>query len=193
LGWDGLGQAWMRAATFVVVLAIHVVFFFVFALHRSPDRQDVTEVAPAGTLMLLQEAKPVELAAEPPVTARARRRAAPKVPAAVSSAPEPESESLSMTPTPVPDWRSEAQIAANDVIEAEARKRERPSPLAPHDFSRVRPGSTDDIKPQFAWNRARTQRVEELPTGGLLIHINDRCSITLVFILPFLGCKLGKL
>jgi hypothetical protein len=183
----------MRAATFVVVLAIHAVFFFLFALPRSPDRQDATEVTPAGMLMLLQEAKPVELAAEPPVTARARRRAAPKVAAAVSSAPEPESQSWSMTPTPAPDWRGEAQIAAIDVIEAQARKRERPSPLAPHDFSGVRAGSTDDSKPQFPWNRARTQPVEELPTGGLLIHINDRCSITLVFILPFPGCKIGKL
>jgi hypothetical protein len=91
-----------------------------------------------------------------------------------------------------PDWRRELQIAANSQMEAEERKRHQPSPLAPHDFSAAKPGSTDDSKPEFGWSHAATHRVEEIPTGGLLININDRCFIAWV-IFPFPLCKVGKM
>jgi hypothetical protein len=84
------------------------------------------------------------------------------------------------------------QIAANNEVEAQERRRHTPSLLAPHDFSRVRAGSTDYSKPQFAWNHAATHRVEELPNGGLLINLNDRCAIAWV-IFPFPVCKVGKI
>jgi hypothetical protein len=84
------------------------------------------------------------------------------------------------------------QIAANNEIEAEARRRQNPSLLAPHDFSGVKGGSTDDTKPRFAWDHAATHRVEEIPTGGLLININDRCAIAWV-VVPFLFCRIGKI
>ena len=99
----------------------------------------------------------------------------------------------SITPTPAPDWRAEAQIAANDEIEAEARNRERPSPLAPHDFSGVTPGSTDTSKPKFGWYGASIHRVEGTPGMGVTIHINDRCAVAIVFIFPFPMCKIGKM
>jgi hypothetical protein len=82
------------------------------------------------------------------------------------------------------------QILANNEIEE--RKRHKPSPLAPHDFSRVKPGSIDYSKPQFGWSHAATHRVEEIPTGGLLINLNDRCFIAWV-IFPFPLCKVGKM
>ena len=83
------------------------------------------------------------------------------------------------------------QIAANNEVEAEERRRHKPSLLAPHDFSGVRAGNTDYSKPQFPWDHAATHRVEELPTGGLLINLNDRCSIVWV-IVPFAFCKIGR-
>ncbi len=194
----------MRIAAFVVVVAIHAMLFFVFAELRSPSRQvreaQVSEAQTPATLIFLQE-RELTRAVEnkPPVTARAVRPAAPKAPAATRPAPEPNPDSIpepepaSSSITPAPDWRAEAQIAANDEIEAEARKREKPSPLAPHDFSGVKPGSTDTSKPQFGWYRARTHRVEEIPTGGLVVHVNDRCAVAIVFIFPFPLCQIGKM
>ncbi len=84
------------------------------------------------------------------------------------------------------------EIAANNAVENEERKRQKPSPLAPHDFSGVKPGSTDDSKPQFWWSHAATHRVEEIPMGGLLINVNDRCVIAWM-ILPMIGCRIGKI
>jgi hypothetical protein len=185
----------MRTATFVVVLAFHVLLFFLFAALRNPSRHSSEAGAPTTVFFLpeseLTRAPQPERPPETRVTARAARPAAPKPPAPANPAPEPESSSI--TPTPAPDWRAEARIAANDELEAEERKRQSLFALAPHDFSGVRPGSSDDSKPRFGWNHARTHRVEELSGGGLLININDRCAMVLVFIFPFPGCKIGKI
>jgi hypothetical protein len=64
--------------------------------------------------------------------------------------------------------------------------------LAPHDFSGVKPGSTDDSRERFAWDHSATHRIEEIPGGGLLVNLNDRCVIALVPF-PFPMCRIGKL
>jgi hypothetical protein len=183
----------MRAATLIIVLAIHAMFVVLFALSGGPARWRDGSDAPATTLIFLPEAvRPVESARVPPVAARAARRAAPVTPEPVSSAPEPKPDSSSITPTPAPDWRAEAGIAANNVLEAEQRRRERPSVLAPHDFSGVTPGSTDTSKRRFGWSHARTHRVEGVP-GALVVNINDRCAIVVLIAGPFPMCRIGKM
>jgi hypothetical protein len=183
----------MRAATLSIVLAIHALFFLLFALSRGPAPWLGGADAPATTLIFLPEdVKPVESVHAPPVAARAARRAAPVTPAPLSPAPEPAPDPSSITPTPTPDWRAQVSIAANTVLEAERRKREHPSVLEPHDFSGVTPGSTDTSKPGFGWYHARTHRVEGSP-GALVVNINDRCAIAVLLIFPFPLCKVGKM
>jgi hypothetical protein len=61
----------MRAATFLLVLAIHVVFFLLFAVLRSPTRPGDAVDAPATTLIFLPEVvKPVESVPAPAVAGR---------------------------------------------------------------------------------------------------------------------------
>jgi hypothetical protein len=60
-----------------------------------------------------------------------------------------------------------------------------------NDFAHIFPAQPRK-PPQFAWNYAATHRVETLPQGGILIHINDNCAL-LIFPLPFVGCGIGKL
>jgi len=44
---------------------------------------------------------------------------------------------------------------------------------------------------EFAWDRVHTHRVESLPGGGILVHLDDNC--VLVFIpLPIAVCGIGK-
>jgi len=183
----------MRAATLIIVLAIHAMFWILFTVSRGPARWIGQADAPVTTLIFVPErVKPVESVPTPPVAARAARRAA-RVPApTVRPAPAPKPDSSSITPTPVPDWRAEAAIAANNVLEAERRKREHPSVLEPHDFSGATPGSTDTSKPKFGWYHARTHRVEGSP-GALVVNINDRCAVALLLIFPFPMCKIGKM
>jgi hypothetical protein len=181
----------MRVATIVVVLVIHVVFLGLFAL-RIPTPRTGKEESRAMAFLLLPDERP-----QPPTAAQAAsrtrlKRAAPAESPAANVTPQPESPSNAITAPAAPDWRRELQIAANNEIEAQERKRHQPSPLAPHDFSGVQPGSTTDSKPRFGWNHAATHRIEEIPTGGLLININDRCVIAwVVFPLPF--CRIGKI
>jgi len=189
----------MRVATIIVVLIIHVGFFILFAAQRRYLRHDGQEEAPSMAFFLPPEQVHTitEGASQSPIAARAAHRTNPKRPAPAAAQlpgptvrPEPPSNALAVPAAP--DWRSEMRIAANNEVAAEERNRHKPSPLAPHDFSGVRAGSTDYGKPRFAWDHAATHRVEALPTGGLLINLNDRCSIVWV-ILPFTFCKIGKI
>jgi hypothetical protein len=170
----------------LVVLAIHVVFYLLFAVLRGPTR-DLSEAdAPATTLIFVPEVvKPVESTSAPAVAGRVRRRPPPRA----GSPPQPEPDSAI---TPAPDWRAEAGIAANNVLEAERRKHANPSVLEPHDFSGATPGSTDLSKPKFGWSHASTQRVQVVP-GGVVLNVTDRCAIGLLFLVPLIGCQVGHI
>ena len=188
----------MRVAAIVVVLIIHGVFLLLFAAHRN--RLPGEEQAPSITFFvpLAEVVTQPEGALKSATTARAAHPARSKRTARAAKSPDgtagaaPQPPANSITEPALPDWRHEMQIAANNEIEAEARRRQSPSLLAPHDFSGVKGGSTDDTKPRFAWDHAATHRVEEIPTGGLLININDRCAIAWV-IFPFPFCRIGKI
>jgi len=180
----------MRVATIIVVLVIHVIFFGLFALRSPVPRTGKEETAALAFLFLLDE-RP-----QPPSTTQAAQRAKPKrataAPAESSApivTPQREPPSNAVAAPAAPDCRRELQIAANNAIEAQERKRHQP---APHDFSGVKPGSTDDSKPRFGWNHAATHRIEEIPSGGLLININDRCVIAWV-VFPMPLCRIGKI
>ena len=192
----------MRTATFVVVVALHAVFFFLFAL-RMPLRRFATPeapsiavfITPAESILRPQPERHAESSMAPrtvhPIRSRPRAPAALKSPSAAVQA-EPATASGAITPTPTPDWWQEAQIAADHEIEAQARMAHKHSPLAPHDFSRATPRTSEQTQPKFAWNHAAIHRVEELPTGGLLFNINERCALVWV-LFPLPVCKLGKI
>ena len=86
---------------------------------------------------------------------------------------------------PAPDWTEELHVAANDAIAKElAQKR--------HELDFAHAFPTQPRKPpQFAWNYAATHRIEAIPEGGLLVHLNDNC-VLIIFPLPFVGCGIGK-
>jgi hypothetical protein len=190
----------MRAAVFLVVLAIHVALFFVFAVFRNLTPRSSAQ--PPSTVVFFvpptAHSTPGQVAVphpNTPGTAAVRPRPVPQQPAAVPDSPllpAPEPDSNAITEPTVPDWRQELQVAANNQLESAERKRQQPSPLSPHDFSRVMPGSTDSPRQDPIWNYAATHRVEELPFGGLVININDRCAMILAP-LPFGGCRIGKI
>jgi hypothetical protein len=186
----------MRAAVFAVVLAIHVALFLLFSALRGTVLHSDDWQAPSVAFFLEPTAAPAtasqSIPAEQTLThPTTRTPARPPVPAAMAPQPQPETQAIT-PPAEVPDWRHELQIAANNQIQSDARRRSQPSPLAPHDFSRVKPGSTDDTRREFGWSHAATHRVEEIPSGGLLIHLNERCAIAWV-IFPFPVCQIGKI
>ncbi len=180
----------MRVAMFVVVLVIHTALFLLFAALRTPAGRPVA--AQVASIAFFVEPRRASAATAEPT--RSRRTPIPRATASPQRRPPQPTESTAITPSPPfpPDWRNELQIAANSQLAREERKRDQPSPLAPHDFSGVKPGSTADSRHEFGWNHAATHRVEAIPAGGVLININDRCAIAwLIFPVPV--CRIGKI
>ena len=117
-----------------------------------------------------------------PAKTRAPRRAA-EGPTSATMTPSVIEENNAIHPTP--DWNAELQLAAKNALANELIKKKHDT-----DFAHVFP--TQPQKPaQLAWDHAATHRVESLPQGGLLIHINDNC-VLLLFPLPLVGCGIGK-
>jgi hypothetical protein len=86
---------------------------------------------------------------------------------------------------PPTDWSGELSRVAKDAVSESAAQKPRDfgfphSPLAPT-------GKT----PQFGWDYVATHRIEAIPEGGLLLHLNDNC-VLILFPLPFAGCGIGK-
>jgi hypothetical protein len=90
--------------------------------------------------------------------------------------PEPESRI---------DWRAAAEIAANGITSLDGTE---PKSFGAPPRAPVEPR---DRKP-FGWDRSRTNRVESMPSGGLVINLNDHCALVIAPIL-FGGCSLGKI
>lgn len=88
------------------------------------------------------------------------------------------------TPAPV-DWASELTRTARDAIPDESVQKSRE-----FGFPR-RPAATAGKPPQFGWDYAATHRIESIPEGGLLVHLNDNCVLVLIPF-PFPGCAIGK-
>jgi hypothetical protein len=172
-------------ATLSIVLGVHVII--VWLLMSSPQRLVKTR---SGSLQLIWIPQEVfsKIAPEPSAPAQRSSRAVSqhridRAPESPSIVPPSSEEDNAIHPTP--DWTEELQLAAKNSVANELAKKKHDS-----DFVHIFPAQPKQ-PPQFAWNYAATHRVEALPQGGLLIHINDNC-VLLIFPLPFVGCGIGR-
>jgi hypothetical protein len=101
------------------------------------------------------------------------------LPARHTAPPEQESNAIQ---API-DWAAELSQAAKGATADNAAQ-------SPRDFGFPHLPVAIPKTPQFEWDYAATHRVERIPGGGLLVHLDDRC--VLVFSpLPFIGCGIG--
>jgi hypothetical protein len=95
-------------------------------------------------------------------------------------------------PTPAPDWRGEAELIAQAdaerIVAAEDAAERRAHALTAH-FKPMAPPLVRGGQ-EFAWSFA-THRWQHLAGGGFTYALNDHCSL-LIFIIPFIGCSIGK-
>jgi hypothetical protein len=171
--------------TLSLVLGVHLILVWLLV---SSARLSLK--IKSGSLQLVWIARPAL-----PETAPAGETTAPKAlktlphtrvdrtPAVSSIAPQSTDEEHAIHPAP--DWTEELHLAARDAIAKElAQKR--------HDLDFAHAFPMQPKKPpQFAWDYAATHRVEAIPEGGLLIHLNDNC-VLIIFPLPLIGCGIGK-
>lgn len=86
--------------------------------------------------------------------------------------------------TPIVDWNAELDRFAKDNSGSQAAAARRDFGFPHHSVAGAANAAV------FQWDRARTQRVESLPEGGLLVNLNDRC-VLLLAPLPFPVCRIG--
>ena len=85
---------------------------------------------------------------------------------------------------PPTDWAGELSRVAKDAIAEKL-------PLKPREFGFPHSSSVPTSKtPEFGWDYVATHRIEAIPEGGLLLHLNDNC-VLILFPLPFAGCGIG--
>jgi hypothetical protein len=144
----------------------------------------------SGSLQLVWISRPTpsETAPEGKTATQKARKTLPhhlvdRTPAPPSIAPRSTDEDHTIHPSP--DWTEELHLAARDAIAEElAQKR--------HELDFAHAFPTQPKTPQqFAWDYAATHRIEAIPGGGMLVHINDNC-VLIIFPLPFIGCGIGK-
>ena len=90
------------------------------------------------------------------------------------------------TPAPAPaiDWQQAMQRAV--------QAQDSSPPPARLEFGFPRRPAPSPTAPQFGWDYASTHRVQQLPEGGLLINLNDRCAVVL-YVLPIPVCRIGHI
>jgi hypothetical protein len=108
-----------------------------------------------------------------------------------TSALDSQASALLGLPSSAPDWRVQAEVTAQanalHIVEAEDNAARQAAALT----ARFKPLPGPRVRgPEFGWDYAATHRITRPEGGGLLIALNDRCSI-FIFLLPMIGCKIG--
>jgi hypothetical protein len=180
---DKLRQRARFLCTMAVVLGFHLAALWLLLA--------TSRVIPTGTKSQVLE---IVFIPRPPLslegnsTSRIAEGVAPgprsKANAALHPDAGPQSNKNNDTPTPI-DWASELARTGREAATEESVQKSRE-----FGFSH-RSAPPAGKPPQFGWDYAATHRIESLPEGGLLVHLNDNCVLVL-FPLPFAGCAIGK-
>jgi len=185
----------VRGIAFIVAALAHIALVALLMTATKPHPREPVETPRMTLVFLEQEAREREATNEPPqpATPSLRLRAPnvtvelPRLDASTAITTPPDMPLRDSPTSPPIDWHQETRSAAARMAESLDAERRRKGRLTPDPrFSRPTP------RPQFGWDRSKTHRIEALPDGGTVIHINDRCALVLSgLLLP--TCKIGKI
>lgn len=183
--WDA--RAGRRAVAAAVAAALQAAFYWLIL------QDAIAPTAPPSAtpleITLLQTARRLTPAAPSPIGRREiprplAPREIPLPPAIIAPITAPKARALERVPHAPVDW----QQAIRDEVRAQAHSA--PSRLQ-FGFPRS-PPQGPAAPPAFGWDYARTHRLEELPEGGTLINLTDRCALV-VYVLLIPVCKIGRM
>jgi hypothetical protein len=175
------------ACIVALVLGFHlIVLWLLLASSRVVTRQ-----TDSGGFEIVLIARPPTTPQPPALpAAKSSGHAAQPAPAqplasagAVPPQPAPPGEQNNAIHAPI-NWAAELESTARNATADETGR-------TPKDFGFPHVPSAPAKVPQFGWDYVATHRVESIPEGGLLVHLNDNCVLVL-FPLPFAGCGIGK-
>lgn len=176
-----------KALVLLLVCALHgVLAWFLLATSRvTRDTQahgfELLVIVPAT----LSSPRVEPMSAAPGAVARATRHRVVHPKNGLASSTQ------SRAITPSVDWDAEISRAGRAASGIDLKK-----PIREFGFPKAPPTVAD--YPQFDWDYARTHRVESIPQGGIVIHLNDNCVVVLsplpaAFCSPFKRAANGEL
>jgi hypothetical protein len=160
-------QRTRKTLLFLLVGAMHGVLGWVLLATNSVMRYNTR--AGSLELLVLPPAR-VPLPKSPPVKPRNVHQPNRSSPVNQARAAESNTETNEITPSV--DWNAELMRAARAAASGNTK-------VPPRNFGFPAGPPTLNDYPQFDWDYARTHRVETLPEGGMVIHLNDNCVIVL--------------
>jgi hypothetical protein len=179
---------WRRVLLFAAVVIAHFLVVRFFPADREPSRDAPEQEISFATL---SATTPVERVSRPiPIRKVARARELIKGSGRLSDVqPEPP---LAIAPSPV-DWAQEADRAIADSLKQDEVASRQAAAFSPWQL-RVMPSPKTPATSGFSWDYAHTHRLES-SAQGLLVNLNDRCSILIsVYLMAVIGgCKIGPL
>jgi hypothetical protein len=181
------GETCSRSLLLALVLGAHVSAILLWPTHV---RRDIGKPeAPASfTSLLANISKEVTHPAEL-VRRRENRHSNSQRRASNPPEKEPTSSNAITPPRPAIDWRKEGNSAASRAIAAAGEEHRRNAAFSRQN-KQDEPSPPRD-GPEFGWAHGRVHPVEELPEGGLLIHLSERCVLVLsTLLIPV--CQFGK-
>lgn len=185
-----------RALVFLLAVVVHVALIVLLAHDRGIRNETAVIDEPRMVLVFLPPdpvVEPDEPAAPlPPARGPRRARSTPgNEPAPAHPSQPPDSNAITEPPpAPSVDWMRESELAASRQIDALENSRRRARGFVPREDRKG--ADAPAPAPEFGWDRSHTERIEPIPSGGMLIHLNDRCAVAFaVIIIPV--CKIGKI
>jgi len=179
---------WRRALLFAAIVVAHFLVVRFFPADRELSRDAPEQEISFATL---SATAPVERVSRPiPIRKVVRARKFIKGSGRLSDIqPEPPQ---SVAPSPV-DWAKEAERAVADSLKRDEVASRQASAFSPWQL-RVMPSPKAPATSGFSWDYAQTHRLES-SAQGLLVNLNDRCSILIsVYLMAVIGgCKIGPL
>src|SRR5688500_1868398 len=186
-----------RVPAFLATVVAHIALIALLAGERAVRDERPADESRMVLVFLAQDAR--VRPAEPPTPSPGSSRREKEIAARASGFSEHSRvifeslprESPSPSTDPLVDWSRESELAAQRQVDAieSARRRDRGFTSRDGDLELASPAAPS---PEFGWDHSQTHRIEPIPTGGTLIHINDRCFVVISgLIMPV--CKLGKI
>lgn len=174
-----------RVTAAAIAAALQAVFYWLI-LHETIEPTALQSPIPLQVTVFegTRRPRPATTSGKPPLPAPARRKREPPLPAAARPMTLPPAATPAPASGPAIDWQQ--------ALRREVRTRDLAPPSGKLEFGLPRSPAATAPAPRFGWDYASTHRVQQLPEGGLLINLNDRCAVVL-YVLPIPVCRIGHI
>jgi hypothetical protein len=176
-----------------LVVALHAVLLLIAS--RWQARLDLRSEEPLVFLALPAHMQSAVQAAPPPPAPRSKPEPSHGTQLIVVPTPPVEPPPVELTPPRIIDWGAEAALTAKHQAQSAAAAPPRALDKGLAGMYVYGYGPDQASTPEFAWDHARTHRVEAMEgaSGGSLLWLNDRCFVVLYGVIPFPVCGAGKM